>query len=389
MSASRASLTPIPCYDTIMLHVLLLCEYPTLNGGEHSMLATLESVCEAGFRVTAVAPATGPLAEEFARRGVEVVPFHSFDESGKRLSQDVRRRRLASILQSEKPDLVHANSLSMGRLCGPLAAQAGLPSIAHLRDIVRISAQAMADLNCQGRLLAVSRATRRFHVAAGLDGEKTRVVYNGVDLARFHPRPGTGWLHRELRFPGKAFLVGVIGQISLRKGQDILVRAAARLVDEAPEIHYVLVGERFSDKDESRRFEADLREAAGAELAGRLRLVGFRDDVDRLMNELSLLVHAARQEPLGRVLLEAAASGLPVVATDVGGTGEIFPPQEQAARLVPPDDADSLAEAIRQLAGDEGLRRELSVRGRRRAEAAFDVKQAAAALVEQYHQTLE
>lgn len=372
-----------------MPHVLLLCEYPTLNGGEHSMLATLESVCAAGFRVTAVAPAAGPLAEELARHGVEVVPFDSFDESGKRLSQEVRRRRLASILQSRRPDLVHANSLSMGRLCGPLVAEAGLPSIAHLRDIVRLSARVMADLNCHRRLLAVSRATRRFHVAAGLDGEKTRVVYNGVDLTRFHPRPGTGWLHGELGFPSEAFLVGVIGQISLRKGQDVLVRAAAQLVDEAPEIHYVLVGERFSEKDESRRFEAGLLEAARNELAGRLRLVGFRHDVDRLMNELSLLVHPARQEPLGRVLLEAAASGLAVVATDVGGTREIFPPQEQAARLVPPDDAHSLAEAIRQVACDEGLRGELSVRGRRRAEAAFDAKQAAAALVQQYHETLD
>ena len=66
----------------------------------------------------------------------------------------------------------------------------------------------MADLNCHARLLAVSEATRRFHVAAGLDGQKARVVYNGVDLARFRPRPGTGWLHEELGFPADAFLVG-------------------------------------------------------------------------------------------------------------------------------------------------------------------------------------
>ena len=67
-------------------------------------------------------------------------------------------------------------------------------------------------------------------------------------------------------------------------------------------------------------------------------------------------MHPARQEPLGRVLLEAAAAGVAVVATDVGGTREIFPPEADAARLVPPDDADALAAAMLELLGNRELR---------------------------------
>ena len=64
--------------------------------------------------------------------------------------------------------------------------------------------------------------------------------------------------------------------------------------------------------------------------------MGVRSDVDRMLGEATLLVHPARQEPLGRVLLEAAAAGIAVVTTTVGGTREIFPPDRNAAILVPP-----------------------------------------------------
>ena len=64
-----------------------------------------------------------------------------------------------------------------------------------------MSRQAIADLNCHSRLLAVSEATRQFHVAQGLAGEKTFVLYNGIDLEQFRPRPPTGYLHRQLGLP--------------------------------------------------------------------------------------------------------------------------------------------------------------------------------------------
>ncbi len=342
-----------------MPNVLLLCEYPTISGGERSMLSTLDRVRRAGIDVTVIAPPEGPLAEALAAQGLEVLPFVFRDAAGNRFPQERLRAELARLLERRRPDLLHANSLAMGRLSGPVAADLGLPSIAHLRDIIRLSARAVADLNLHARLLAVSEATRTFHVAQGLAAEKTHVLYNGVDLGRFQPRPRSGYLHRKLCLPPEADLVGTIGQICLRKGQDVLVQAEAILAEKLPNVHFVIVGERWSDKPESRQFEQALRDAATGKLAGRLHFLGFRNDVDRVLNELCLLVHPARQEPLGRVLLEAAASGVPVVATDVGGTREIFPPDREAARLVPPDDPDAMAAAVLELVGDKGLRASL------------------------------
>jgi len=217
-----------------MARVLLLCEYPTLNSGEQSLLAVLPGLLEGWNEVFdvplalyALAPAEGHLAHALSAVGVEVVPLATHDERRQKLPQEEIREQIRAALLRLQPDLVHANSLAMGRLAGPVAANLRIPSIAHLRDIVRLSAQAIADLNCNTRLLAVSCATRHYHIAQGLSADKTLVAYNGVDLARFQPRPPTGWLHAQFSLPRDAILIGTMGQLVLRKGHDVLAAAAA------------------------------------------------------------------------------------------------------------------------------------------------------------------
>jgi glycosyltransferase involved in cell wall biosynthesis len=373
-----------------MPEILILCEYPTLNGGERSMLATLDGVRNAGFSPVVMAPGEGPLADELAARGFELLPFQCRATDESRLPQHRLREHLAGVFRRRRPSLLHANSLAMGRLSGPVAAECRLPSIAHLRDIVGLSAQAVADLNRHRRLLAVSEATRNFHIAQGINAETTHVLYNGVDLRQFHPRPPTGYLHRELGLAADAQLIGNIGQLGLRKGQDVLLHAAnsMALPSGADNVHYLLVGQRNSDKDESRRFEQALGDAARGPLAGRVHFLGRRNDIGLLLNELTLLVHTARQEPLGRVLLEAAAAGLAIVATDVGGTREILPPEDNAARLVLPNDAESLAAAMSELLNSSDSRTQLGAAARRRAEEHFDVRKAVANLVQHYRATM-
>jgi glycosyltransferase involved in cell wall biosynthesis len=119
-----------------------------------------------------------------------------------------------------------------------------------------------------------------------------------------------------------------------------------------------------------------------------VHFLGSRNDVPRLLNECTLVVHAARQEPLGRVLLEAAASGVAVVATEVGGTREIFRTELDGAILVPPDDEHEMADAMLSLLQNEARRQSLSLAGRRRAEEAFDIRDAAQRLVAQYGEVL-
>jgi glycosyltransferase involved in cell wall biosynthesis len=381
-----------------------LFEYPTLHGGERSLLAALPGLRSRGIEPVAIAPDLGPLADALRSAAIEVVALgpaepivvYSAEESGRterkamrgQQTLDERRHCLRKLLERLKPDLLHANSLSMGRLSGPVVAATRLPSIAHLRDIIKLSRAAVADLNRHTRLLAVSRATRGFHVAQGIDASRSHVCHNGVDLNEFRPRPPSGWLHRRLEIEIGAPVVVAIGQIVLRKGHDTFVRAAARLHPTLPHVHWALAGERHSQKAEAVEYERGLHEAvAAAGMGDRFHFLGTCDCVADLLADATLLAHPARQEPLGRVLLEAAAAGVPCVATDVGGTREIFPSPD-LARLVLPDDEIALAAAIAGLLASPAERARLLRAARRRAEEAFDSRQAAAALAAHYHAAL-
>lgn len=372
-----------------MRRLLILCEYPTLLGGERSMLATLPAVARAGFEVRVAAPGGGELEQALNSSAVLHIPITPFCEDGVKQPLSELRQTLADLLRIHKPQLVHANSLSMSRILGPVAAECGVRSIGHLRDIVKLSRLAVDDLNAHDLLIAVSEATQTFHVGQGLDSAKCVVSWNGIDLEAFQPRHATGYLHAELGLPRTVRFVATIGQIGLRKGTDVVLEAAASVCAEIADIHWLIVGERTSEKAESREFELRLQEVADfGSLAGRVHFLGYRQDVRHLLTECALLVHGAWQEPLGRVLLEAAASGLPVVATDVGGTREIFPGEPDGAVLLPIDEAAAMAEAVVQLATNEAWRCSLGVGGRRRAEQAFAIDAAAERLVKLYESVL-
>ena len=314
--------------------------------------------------------------------------------AGRGAESDAVLRVLLAVMRSSGAELVHANSLHMSRLAGPACSASGLPSIGHLRDIVRLSRSAVRDLNRHSRLLAVSRAAGQFHRAQGVDGGRLHVLYNGVDLHRFRPGAGDGRVRRELGLSSRDPLLLTVGQISLRKGLDTLLEAASIVLESRPDVRWLIVGRRHSNKQESIEYEQQL---AGAlqqpPLRGRVLWLGERSDVPQLMRDCQLLVHAARQEPLGRVLLEAAASGLPVVATEVGGTGEIFEPLSQdaepcshvpAALLAPPGQPAELAQRTTALLADAARRAEMGRQGRVLAAARFDATASARELASHY-----
>lgn len=372
------------------MRIAFLCEYPSLNGGERSLLSTLPGLRVGGVDPMVLAPASGELARALAREGIRHLPCTCFDpltrvrRRGEEARDEVRRA-----LVGAGADLVHANSLSMARLAGPVAADLGLPSLGHLRDILRLSRAAVDDLCRNDRLLAVSRATRAWHVAQGLPEGKVRVVHNGIDTDVLRPAPHTGHLHAELGIDEQCPILLSVGQLGLRKGLDVLLEACSAIFEDVADVHLALVGERSSDKEEAVHHEAELlRRARLPGLRGRCHFLGRREDVARLLLEATLLVHAARQEPLGRVLLEAGAAGLAVVATRVGGTPEIFPPGSGTASLVDKDDPRALAAAVTRLLRDPGQRVVMSRRARARIEVEFGVERCVKDLLRHYEEVL-
>ena len=367
--------------------VLLLCEFPTLHGGERSQLSIVPRLSTLGFQFVACAPDDGALTVALHDLAVPVSPFD------REVTLELRRRCVRDAIEQRQPDLVHANGLNIGRVAGPVAAEMGVPLVTHLRDIVGLSRQAVTDLNQSTRLVAVSEATRAAHVAQGLRHDRVVVIRNGVDLERFHPARETAAWRAGLGIAPGDLVIGAVGQIIRRKGFDTLASAAAALeakrqkLGTSGSLHWVIVGERHSRKEEAIEFDRQLRDDFHRAVGPRAHFLGTRADVDELLRGFDLFVHPSRQEPLGRVLLEAAATVLPIVATDVGGTREIFPAGEAA--FTPANDPQALGAAIEKLIASRELRAALGAAARRRVETAFTLEQAAVATARVYDECLE
>lgn len=412
------------------MRVAIAFEYPTVNGGENSMFAVLQwlldNMSRRELEVVAICPPVGAVRDRLDALGVEVVAFdrHAVTEGaanreqrtvnndvadaadkrgggcarpqppaksegkGRNAAQTIPSREvqieaLRSSIAVARLDVLHANSLAMGRLLGAAAARLPCPATAHLRDILKLSKAAIRDLNQNARLIAVSQATREFHIAQGLTADRSSVVYNGVRSPEEHePRSETrARIRNELGIPADASVLLTVGQIGLRKGLDTLAESARLLAAKGCSLHWLIAGERFSQKQESVDFErqvfATFQQAAPQVTTCRL---GYRRDIADLMRASDLLIHGARQEPLGRVLLEAASLKLPIVATDVGGTREILE-DDISALLVPADDSAAMTAAIERLLDTPDERQRLADAAALRVVQNFSVRCSAMQLI--------
>ena len=369
------------------MNVLLVCEFGNLNGAERSLLSTIDQL-NGAVNYSAVVPKSGELTEEFCRRHIPVYTL-DWKSGGSNRSIDDLRKDFSEILQdykrrTESDFLVHANSLSSSRMTGPVCRQEQIPSLGHIRDIIKLSRQTIADLNCHKYLACVSFATKAYHVNQGLDEKKAVVLHNGVDISVFYPSKD-----KKTNAPLK---VGTAGQISLRKGMDVFIQAAEILEQRGIQLQYEIAGSRQSSKQETIELENKLIQSAAAFPDGRFSLKGQMPDLANWLRSLDIYVHTARQEPLGRVLLEAAATGLPVVATDIGGTKEIFCQTDSNAKsaiLIPTDDAQTAATAIEKLVFDIELRNQLGKQVREIALTRFSVQQASKNLLNLYNSVIQ
>ncbi len=362
-------------------------EFPALNGGEQSLLSVIPGLQTSGFSFTAFVP-DGDFADALSNANVDVKPF-DFRAQGTRKPLEALRQQLAEALVSQTFDLVHCNSLSVSRIVGPVCKQSNLVCLGYLRDIIKLNATAVADLNSCTRLIAVSHATRNFHTSQGMDGDSIHVVHNGVDLDHFRPDQPNGYLHDELKIAKPAPLILFVGQIGLRKAPELWLQTAEIITQEFPDAQFVIVGERNSQKQESIEYEEKLIQFSGTgSLAGRVHWLGRRQDVHNIMRESSLLIHLARQEPFGRVLLEAFGSGLPTVATNVGGTNEIFASENLQLWMVEKDNISQAAEKAVQLLSDDQLRKQVAAQVRDHAVRNLAVEFAADRLRQHYEELL-
>ncbi len=364
-------------YNSAMpARIAFLFEFPTVSGGEAAALELMRRLDRARFDPVALAPPQGALAEALRAGGIALCPLTIKEPGGNPLPKRVVPV-VARAAAEAGAAVLHANSLALARYTGPAGEDAGIPALAHCRDIMGLSAAKARDVARNRRLIAVSRAVERSLVGQGIPAERIELVPDGIDFARAASgRPGR--LRAELGLPADVPLVGCIGQISLRKGQDVLIEAVPLVLAGLPDTRFLVVGARFSKKPEVREYEAALhRRVAELGLGERVHFLGRRDDVADVMADLDAVAHPAHEEPQSIALLEAMAANRPLVATAVGGTPELVE-DGVSGLLVPPKDPRALADALLRVLRDRAFAAGLAAAGRERARSAFRPEDAAA-----------
>jgi sugar transferase (PEP-CTERM/EpsH1 system associated) len=303
--------------------------------------------------------------------------------------------RVWKALRSLKPAIVHTRNL-------PTLEYAVIAVVAGVRGRVHGEhGRDMYDLdgsNLKYRLLrkALAPLIHRFIVVSqdlnnwlvdtiGVGRDRVSQIYNGVNIERFHPRAGS----RPLVGPDGFMkpdhvLIGTVGRMQAVKDQITLVRAFIRLIEQVPEwrdvLRLIIVGDGPL-RPESLKL---LRMAKIDELAW---LPGERSDVPEMMRSMDLFILPSRAEGISNTILEAMASGLPVVATNVGGNPELVD-SGVTGMLVPPADPDAMANAISSYLRQRDLLTEHGRAARTRVETEFSMAAMVSGYLVVYDQVL-
>ncbi len=357
----------------------------------------LRAFADAGMEVIGVS-APGPYVAQLEGWGIRHEPLHHATRSAA-VGRDVMAlAELWQLFRRLRPDIVHTHNPKPG-LYGRVAARAaGVPGIINTvhglyaspedptsRRAVVYGLERLASM-CSGAELVQN--PEDFEVLARLHVPRHKLVLlgNGVDLHRFRPPRTVGpdvGLASCLGIEADATVVGIVARLVWEKGFAELFDAAARLRRTHPELVFAVVGGTDAEKADAISSE----ELAAAGRQGHFVFAGERDDTEDIYPAFDLFVLPSHREGFPRSAMEAAATGLPIVATDIRGCRQAVS-DGRTGLLVPLRDPVRLAAAIGQLVDDPARRRRMGIAGRLKAEAEFDDMAVVSKTVEAYERVL-
>jgi glycosyltransferase involved in cell wall biosynthesis len=214
-------------------------------------------------------------------------------------------------------------------------------------------------------VIACSEEVRSSHLP-DLEPNRLVTVYNGVDLERFYPGQTDNGFRKELGISERSFVIGHVGNLTPQKGQVFLLRSIKKLLIEELPIILVVAG----DGPLRRPLESMAKELGISES---VRFLGQRSDLPEILRSIDVLAGASLREGFPISVLEAMASGKPVVTTNVGGNKEAVL-DGVTGFIVSPENPDELASALKRVLLDEKLRQRMGNAARRRVEEHFSAQ---------------
>ena len=357
----------------------------------------LRAFAEAGMEVIGVS-APGPFVPQLESWGIRHEPLRHATRSTAVVQDAIALLELWQLFRRLRPDIVHTHNPKPG-LYGRVAARAaGVPGVVNTVHGLYATAEDRASRRalvysleraasvCSGAELVQNHEDLDMLSRLGVPSRKLVLLGNGVDLRRFHPEPGEQARRQarvDLGVDQDALVVGIVARLVWQKGFRELFVAAERLRDSNPDVVFVVVG--GSDPEKADAISPE--QLAAARLRGRFVFAGSRDHMERIYPAFDLFVLPSYREGFPRSAMEAAASGLPVIATDIRGCREVVS-NGQTGLLVRLHDPVPLAAAIEELAADAALRQRMGRAGRHKAEVEFDDRAVVAKTMDAYERVL-
>jgi L-malate glycosyltransferase len=382
-----------------VVRVLYIDHVGFIGGAEISLISMIKSLYQTHqVQPLIILPEAGELKDTVVGSGFDViiVPMVPLDISknpftllGYLLHLIRYIVQICRVIREKRIDLVHANSIKSGILVGTAVWLMRRPLIWHIRDYyekgwIRTLIIVWARMFATHIIVISKRVASMFGSISNCS-----IVYNGVDVAAFTPavlKEGRNSLRQELALDPHVPIVGTIGQLSEWKGQHLFLLAAEQILQQYPNVHFIIVGDNYARQDDA--YKNKLLQLAQERLPnGSISFLGWRKDIVAIMGAIDVVIHMAKEEPFGRVVIEAMAAETPVIGSNSGGLPEIIE-NGVTGYLVSLDDLQNVTETAVCLLQDQQLRQKMGRTARIRTENHFSVQGNAKKVLQIYERVL-
>lgn len=371
-----------------VLHVIGGGEF---GGAEQHILNLVSSFPASEVEVAVVCFYDSLFAGELKKAGIHVITLDQFGRFDLRLLRALRNAFLTF-----QPAIIHTHGVKANFFSRLASLGMNVPLITTVHSWLRydyssslayiiVSLMERGTRHWNRHYIAISGALAEILQGQGVPPRDISLIYNGMDLSFYRQTQlhdaDRSRLRAEWNIPEDAFLFGTVARFVPVKGLSFLLDAFAQFVSGRDDSHYlVLVG----DGPERERLEAKVREHG---LEALVRFAGFRQDIPACLHACDGFVHSSLYEGLGYTIIEAMASEVPVVASNVGGVKE-FVHHEQTGLLVGPGDIVGLVSAMERISQSPDLRETMVKNALEKVERSFTIEQMAKHILALYRKLL-
>ena len=276
--------------------------------------------------------------------------------------------RLVSIIRKENPDIIHLHSRRGADILGGIAAKLTGKSCVLTRRVDNPENRLWAGVKYRlyDKIITISEGIREVLISNRIPPRKITCVHSAVDMDLYGQTCDRDWFLREFGLKEGSRVCGTVAQLIDRKGHRFLIRAIPEILKAIPDAVFLFFGKGPVED----QLKSQCRELG---IEKHVHFTGFRGDLDRIMGCLDIVIHPALMEGLGVSLLQAAAAGIPIVGTRVGGIPEIIRDGVNGY-LIPPSNVQSITDTVVKILADRNLALQLGENGRMIASRDFSIE---------------